>query len=165
MMKANKSGQNVRIEYIFDASRDQVFEAWINPDHLKNWYAPDGCTVFIKECNPVEGGFFHYCIKHPVHGSGWAIGEFLKIKRPEKIIQRVTISDETGKPVDPRVLGMDPDWPQQTLLTITLEDWGGKTKMILEENVNEDFAKKTGAYPGWIQMFDRLNGTFLATIK
>jgi len=164
MIKANKSKQNVRIEYTFDAPRDQVFEAWINPEYLKNWYAPDGCTLFIKECNPVEGGFFHYCIKNPGYGSGWAIGEFLKLKRPEKIILRITMSDETGKPVDPKVLGMDPDWPQETLLTITLEDLGSKTKMTLEENVNEDLARKTGAYPGWIQMFDRLNETFSAKI-
>lgn len=162
MITANKPDQNVRIEYTFDAPRAQVFEAWINPDYLKNWYAPDGCTVFIKECNPVEGGFFHYCIKHPDHRSGWAIGEFLTLKKPEKIIQRVTFSDETGKPVNPKDLGMDPDWPQETLLKVTFEDLGSKTKMILEEDVNEDFAGKTGAYPGWIQMFDRLNETFSA---
>ncbi len=162
MITANKSDQNVRIEYTFDAPRAQVFEAWINPNYLKNWYAPDGCTISIKACDPVEGGSFHYCIENPDYGSCWTIGEFLKVNKPEKIVQRIVMSDEKGKPVDPKALGMDPDWPQETLLTLTFEDLGGRTKMILEQEVNESLAKKTGAYPSWIQMFDRLNETFTA---
>lgn len=160
MITASQSEQKLRIEYTFDAPRTQVFEAWINPEYLKQWYAPSGCTLKIKSYDPVSGGSFHMCINNPEYGDCWTIGEFVKVEKPEKIVQRMVMSDEKGKPVDPKVLGMDPNWPQETLLTITFEDMDGKTKMILEQEVNENLAKKTGAYPSWIQMFDRLNESF-----
>ncbi len=45
-MKTNKD--DLLIKHLFDAPREMVFDAWTNPEHLKHWYAPDGCTIEFK---------------------------------------------------------------------------------------------------------------------
>jgi hypothetical protein len=43
------------------------------------------------------------------------------------------------------------------VLTLTFEDLGAKTKLTLHQTVSEELAKRTGAYPSWLSMFDRLD--------
>ncbi len=43
----NKNNE-LHITYLFDASTEQVFEAWTSPEILKNWYAPEGCSIDFK---------------------------------------------------------------------------------------------------------------------
>jgi hypothetical protein len=40
---------------------------------------------------------------------------------------------------------------------VTLDDYNGKTRLTLRQNVLESLAKQTGAYPGWLEMLDRLH--------
>lgn len=66
-------------------------------------------------------------------------------------------SNEVGDIISAQEAGHDPEWQQKSILTLTLtaiED--GKTKLVLHQNVSERLAKKTGAYPSWLQMLDRL---------
>jgi hypothetical protein len=51
---------------------------------------------------------------------------------------------------------MDPDWPAETVLTVTFAELAGKTRLTLQQTVLESLAKRTGAHPSWIQMLDRL---------
>jgi hypothetical protein len=51
---------------------------------------------------------------------------------------------------------MDPDWPRETTVTITLAEHAAGTKLTLQQTVSESVAKRTGAHPSWIEMLDRL---------
>lgn len=170
-MERNKTSNNeVRIEYVFNAPRARVFEAWTNPEFLKQWYAPKGCTIHFNKIDIRPGGTFHSCISNPQYGDCWAMGTYIEIIEPEKIVQTLINADEYGNPVNPVDIGMDPDWPKETLLTVTfLEYEGEKTKIILEQTVAESLARQTGAYPSWIEMLQRLNKKldkeFLSTTK
>jgi hypothetical protein len=66
------------------------------------------------------------------------------------------IADENGNRIPPVQAGHDPEWPSVTLVTVTFEDLGGKTRLTLRQNVSAVLAQKTGAYPSWIQMMDKL---------
>jgi len=44
------------ITYLFDAPIGVVFEAWTDPEKLKRWYAPDGCTIEYKFIEVKKGG-------------------------------------------------------------------------------------------------------------
>ena len=57
---------------------------------------------------------------------------------------------------------MDPDWPRETTVTVTSTEHAGKTTMTLHQTVAESLAKRTGAYPSWLEMFDRLSETLVA---
>jgi len=68
----------------------------------------------------------------------------------------MVVSDEYGNTVDPVKAGMDPDWPIETLVSITFSELDGKTIIVLRQTVSQQLATKTGAYPSWIQMMERL---------
>ncbi|MES2747633.1 MAG: SRPBCC domain-containing protein [Bacteroidota bacterium] len=146
----------VTIEHIFNAPRALVFKAWTNPDLLLQWFAPDGCTILFKEIDIRKGGKFHSCISNPIHGECWCIGSYEEVVDLEKIVYSIAIADENGNTIDPKSKGMDENWPRETKVTVTFTEFEGKTKLTLYQTVSESLAKKTGAYPSWIQMLERL---------
>lgn len=147
---------DVFIEQIVNASAEKVFRAWTDPEKLRKWYAPDGCTVYFKKINVVTGGTFHSCISNPQFGDCWAIGEYKEVSPYTKIVFSMFNADEQGKPINPVDIGMDPDWPGETLVTVTFKEKDGKTIMQLRQTVSQELATKTGAFPSWLQMFNKM---------
>lgn len=142
----------------FNAPRDTVFAAWSNADALKQWYAPQGCTLSYAKVDFREGGTMHTCIQSP-SGPCWVIGKFLEVVKPSRIVFTSALSDENGGPApSSAAVGKDPEWPLETVITVTFEAQGERTRMTLHQTAPEDVAKRTGAYPSWLSMFDRLEG-------
>nr|WP_245645537.1 SRPBCC domain-containing protein [Niabella ginsenosidivorans] len=46
------------ITHLFDAPVKLVFDAWTDPEKLRRWYAPDGCTIEYKSIDVKKGGAF-----------------------------------------------------------------------------------------------------------
>jgi uncharacterized protein YndB with AHSA1/START domain len=146
----------VFIEESFNASVEKVFSAWTDPAKLMQWYAPEGCTISFKKIDIKTGGRFHSCIANPVHGDCWCIGEYIEIQPNRKIVFTMMNADENGNPVDPASIGMDADWPREMLVTVTFAEENGQTILQLRQTVSQELAKKTGAYPSWLQMLNNL---------
>lgn len=145
------------ITHLFDAPIEVVFEAWTDPEKLRHWYAPEGCSIEYKYIEVKPGGRFHYQIHDPLNGGGWIIGTYLKILPPEKLVFTIQFSNENGDMTDGYTGGMSAVWPGEILTTVTFEPIGNQTKATIHETVSEEKARKTGAYQGWIEMFNRLN--------
>jgi uncharacterized protein YndB with AHSA1/START domain len=156
-MGTRVNNNEVFIEQTFNASAERVFDAWTDPEKLVKWYAPDGCTIHFKKIKVETGGQFHSCISNPQFGDCWAIGEYMEIVPDKKIVFSLINADENGKPINPAAIGMDPAWPGETLVTVTFEEENGKTKMQLRQTVSLEIARKTGAYPSWIQMLNNMD--------
>jgi uncharacterized protein YndB with AHSA1/START domain len=133
-----------------------VFNAWTNRQYLERWFATDGCTIRYKKLDVSVGGTFHSCISDPVFGDCWCIGVYKEIIKNKKIVYSAIIADEKGKPTQPASIGMDPEWPMETWVTITFRELNGITEVTLRQTVSEIVAKRTGAHPSWIKMFVRL---------
>jgi uncharacterized protein YndB with AHSA1/START domain len=146
----------VLIERIFAAPRELVFEAWTNPEYLLAWFAPRGCTIHFSRIDVRSGGGFHSCIRNPQFGECWCVGIYHEVVRPERIVHTLAIADSQGRKVAPAQAGHHPDWPAETLVTVTFEDHRGGTKLTLRQNVLASLAQQTGALPSWLEMFDRL---------
>ncbi|HET9241567.1 MAG TPA: SRPBCC domain-containing protein [Oligoflexus sp.] len=147
----------VLITRVLNFPRELVFDAWTRPDYLMKWYAPHGCSIRFVKIDVREGGSFHSCIDDPKFGECWVTGSYLEVKRPERLVFTMTLSNEAGDSVSAKEAGHDPEWQQKTTVTLTLTQIESrKTKLVLHQNVSERLAKKTGAYPSWLQMLDRL---------
>lgn len=120
------------------------------------WYAPDGCTISFKELDIKTGGKFHSCISNPQYGDCWCIGEYKEVVPNLKLVFTMVNADVNGNPINPVDIGMDSNWPRETLVTITLTEDNGKTKLQLRQTVSQELAKKTGAYPSWLQMLNNM---------
>lgn len=155
-MENLKSKNEVFIEELFDASVERVFDAWTDPEKMMKWFAPNGCTVSFKKLEAKPGGVFHSCISNSNYGDCWCIGEYKEVIPNKKLVFSMNNADENGNLIDPVSIGMDKDWPGITLVTVTFEDVNGKTKLTLHQTVDMDLAKKTGAYPSWLQMLENM---------
>ena len=146
----------VFIEETFNASIEKVFEAWTDPEKLIKWYAPEECTIHFKKIEIEKGGKYHSCISNPQYGDCWCIGEYKEVIPHSKIVFTMINADKNGNPINPTEIGMDSDWPGRTLVTVTLTEENGKTKLQLRQTVSQELAKKTGAYPSWLQMLNNM---------
>ena len=153
----NSDKNELLISHLFDAPRDVVFNAWTDPEQLKHWYAPDGCSIEFKAIDVKTDGHFHYCIQDPVHGPCWIIGTYLEILPNEKIVFTMVMSNEAGEAVTSLANGKVEDWPDRHIATVTFESIGQRTKMTIHQTVSEEKAKETGAYQSWVKMFNKLN--------
>ena len=144
----------VFIEEVYNAAAEKVFSAWTDPEKLMKWYAPDGCTIRFKALSVKTGGHFHSCISNPQFGDCWAIGKYLEVTPDTKLVFTMINADENGNPVNPADIGMDPDWPGETLVTVTFTEENGKTRLQLRQTGAQELAKKTSGYSGWVQMVD-----------
>ncbi len=54
---------------IVNASRELVYRAWTEPNHLKNWWGPAGFTNTFKEFDLRPGGKWNFIMHGPDKGN------------------------------------------------------------------------------------------------
>jgi uncharacterized protein YndB with AHSA1/START domain len=154
-MSANVADRTIRIERMFDAPRELVFEAWTKAELLERWFAPHGCTVRFHELDVRPGGRFHSCVRSGTFEC-WCAGVYREVVRPERLVYTLSTADSEGNEIEPASAGHDPRWPKTAIVTVTFAEVRGSTLVTLEHHVSETLAKHTGAYPSWLEMLDRL---------
>lgn len=70
---------------IFKVPREQLFRAWSEPDHLKNWWGPAGFTNTFHEFDFRVGGTWRFTMHGPEKGNYQNECEFIKIEKPSLI--------------------------------------------------------------------------------
>lgn len=149
--------RELAITRLIHAPRALVFQAWTDPAYLKNWYAPQGCTLEIRQLEARPLGRFLTCIRNPhLNFDCWVKGSYLEVDAPERLVYTMRVSDEAGNDLTSAASGHDSSWPEETTLTVTFTEEGPHTLLTLHQTVSEALAKESGAYPSWLQMLDRL---------
>jgi uncharacterized protein YndB with AHSA1/START domain len=75
---------------------------------------------------------------------------------PERIVLTDSFADAEGNVVSPTHYGMSPEWPLETLLTVTFDEQAGKTKVTLRHAGIPSGAERDGTQQGWLETVDRL---------
>jgi uncharacterized protein YndB with AHSA1/START domain len=147
--------QELVIERIFDAPRELVFKAWTEPDRMMRWWGPKGFTTPFCQIDLRVGGTFLYCMRSPEGKDYWNTGVYREIVEPERIVCTDSFADEQGNVVPASHYGMPGDWPLEMLVTVTFEEYEGKTKMTLR-HVGLPSTIEQDASAGWNESFDKL---------
>ena len=140
----------------FDAPRELVWEAWTWPEHFVRWWGPKGFTVPFCKIDLRPGGVMPFCMRSPEGRNFWNKEVFREVVEPERLVSTDSFSDEEGNLLQPAHYGMSPEWPSETLLTVTFAEHEGKTKLTLQQTVLESVAERHGARQGWTETLDRL---------
>jgi uncharacterized protein YndB with AHSA1/START domain len=156
-MKTIQAEKEVFIERIFQATPTVVFEAWTKPEHLVNWYTPDGCTIEFRFIEVKNGGSFHSVIRDPQHGDCWIKGIYHEVIFAEKLVFSMALTNEAGDLLESTEAGKSGDWPKTLVTTVHFIPFGDQTRLTLHQTVSEALAKETGAYQSWLKMFNRLD--------
>jgi uncharacterized protein YndB with AHSA1/START domain len=159
MMDAKTFSRDITITRIFDAPREMVFDAWINPKHLARWFGPAAFTIPECRVDARAGGKYYMVMRandevaaqigrdHPCGG------EYIEIVKPSKIVFTNDGLDADGKVI---LNGRS---------TVTFEDiGGGKTKMVLTSHASGTDPRVefmlAGMEQGWSESFDKLAKIF-----
>jgi len=74
------------ISRVFDAPRELVWEAWTNPEHVAQWWGPDGFTTTIEKMDFRVGGVWKQ-VMHGPDGRDYPNSSiFREIVAPERIV-------------------------------------------------------------------------------
>jgi uncharacterized protein YndB with AHSA1/START domain len=148
--------QELVITRVFDAPRELVFKAWTEPEHFVHWWGPKGYTTPFCTIDLRPGGIMHQCMRSPEGREVWTKGVFREIVVPERIVLTDSFADAEGNVVSPTHYGMSPDWPLETLLTVTFDEQAGKTKVTLRHAGIPSGAERDGTQQGWLETVYRL---------
>jgi len=138
----------LQIERVFDAPRALVFEMWVKAKHMSNWAAPDGFTIPVNEGELRLGGQWRSAMRGPDGNGRWLSGTYREITPP----QRLVFSHQW-------------DGGPETMVSVTFEEFGDKTRMIFRQTGFESLAARSGHEGGWNQSFGKLSaylGKFIA---
>ena len=142
------SERELVFERVFDAPRELVFEAWTDPEHLIEWWGPNGFSTTIQSFDLRPGGVWRFVMHGPDGRDYENRITYEEVVRPERLVYR----HGGGEDVE----------PVQFAVTVTFkEDADGKTKlsmrMLFPSRAERDRVAETyGAIEGAHQTLERL---------
>jgi uncharacterized protein YndB with AHSA1/START domain len=149
-------GQELLITRVFDAPRERVWKAWTDPEELKRWWGPKNFTAPFFTIDFREGGTYHYCMRSPEGRDYWATGAYREIVPMERIVFTDAFADENGNVVPASYYGMDGDWPEELVVTLTFEEFLGKTRFTLRHTGIPEGQMRDMTGAGWNESLDKL---------
>ena len=146
MTLTTPTDREIVLARVFDAPRRLVWEAWTNPEHVRQWMlGPPGWTMPMCEIDLRAGGAWHFVWRN-ADGREMAMhGDYHEVTPPERLVN----TESWGA-----------DWPE-TLNTLVLSEDDGKTTMTLRmlypSTEARDAALRSGMKDGVAQSFERLD--------
>jgi uncharacterized protein YndB with AHSA1/START domain len=139
------SDTEVRIERLFDAPRELVWEAHTDPELLCEWLGPRRLTMTVQEMDVRSGGSYRYTHRSGEDGPFVFYGEFREVDPPRLLVQTF---DFEGNDLGPSLdrAEFEPVGTGQTRLVITsvLDSVEARDAMLqsgMEKGVNEGYEK------------------------
>lgn len=111
----NRENLTVEMERTFNAPREKVFNAFIDPKAISSWWGPRSLKITIDKIEPVEGGSWRF-IHKDASGNEFAFnGKYKEINKPCQIVQTLNFEGIPGN--------------HELVETAKFEDIEGKTRV------------------------------------
>jgi uncharacterized protein YndB with AHSA1/START domain len=140
----------------FDAPRELVWDRWTDPNQYMCWWGPKDFTSPYAKFDLHVGGKYLSCMRGPDGKEYWDTGIYEEISEPSRIVYTDSFADQNGNIVPASYYGMGSDKPMEMAVQVTLEDIGGKTRMMVEQCGLPEGEMLDQAREGWNQSFDKL---------
>jgi uncharacterized protein YndB with AHSA1/START domain len=131
----------------FDAPRELVFEAWTDPQHLAQWWGPNGFTTTTSRFDMRPGGVWRFVMHGPDGRDYQNRITFEEVVPPERIVYRHGGDDDVE--------------PVRFTTTVTFVALGDKTRITMRMDFpsaeeRDRVVKTYGADKGLVQTLARL---------
>jgi uncharacterized protein YndB with AHSA1/START domain len=144
------------ITRIFDSSRENVWKAWTSPEEIKKWWGPKYFTSPFSSIDLRIGGKYLHCMRGPDGRDYWSTGVYHEIVPMERLVVTDSFADEKGNVVPASNYGIAGDFPLELLVTVTFEEMGNRTKMVLQHEGIPEGMMREMTETGWNESFDKL---------
>ena len=151
--------KQVTVSRIFDASPEELWKIWTEPEYVKQWWGPDKFTCPLAEIHFKEGSTSLVCMQAPPEFGGqasYSIWTYTKIVPFECIEFIQNLANEKGAKQKPTALGMPPDFPPELHTTVTFKARGTMTELTITEESWTMGQMYVYSYAGTQQMIDKL---------
>lgn len=130
---------------LLDAPRDLVWEVWTNPEHIKEWWGPNGFSLTTKSMT-VEPGKIWEFIMHGMGRDWYNKIEYLEVKKPSLLTYKHTGAENED---------------YNFSVAVYFEEVEGKTLLTMKstfksEAIIEELNRKVNAIEGGKQTLNRL---------
>jgi uncharacterized protein YndB with AHSA1/START domain len=127
--------QQILITRIFDAPRELVFQAWTDPDHVAEWFGPEGVNAQDVVIDLRVGGRYELRMgQFPVRY------EIAELDPPRLLVLKCEPIPEVGI-------------HEGTITRVELYDHGSKTRMTMSDG---PYTEPGHAEAGWQAAFNKL---------
>ncbi|MGO9836023.1 MAG: SRPBCC family protein [Polyangiaceae bacterium] len=112
-----KSGRELVVARTFNGPARIVFEAWTKPELLKRWWAPKsaGMSLLSCEADVRVGGRYRFVFGHDASKPIAFFGKYIEVAPHSRLVWTNEESD------------------QGAVTTVTFEEKGGKTLLVMHE--------------------------------
>lgn len=134
---------------IFDAPPEKVYQAWTDPELIKQWFAPDPVTLPIAELDVRPGGTSYMVMRTPDGNDMPMHGVYLEVVPNERLVSTdayKTAWEPSEKPFLTLELSFEA-FGQRTRYTARVRHWSAEDREAHE---------KMGFFEGWNLCADQL---------
>jgi uncharacterized protein YndB with AHSA1/START domain len=142
--------RELTVSRVIDAPRPLVFKAWTDPEQIARWWGPKGFTTVDYEMDVRPGGAYRSVMRSPAGEDHRKRGVYREIVEPERIVFTFAWEDADGR------LGVE------TLITVTFEALGAKTKLTLRQTGFGSVGARDSHVGGWTSCLERF-GEYMMT--
>ena len=145
------------LERVFDASCEEVWKVWTDPEMLKQWWGPDNVTIPECEVDLRVGGKFYIVME-----AGEAMGPYKGTKWP--MLAKFTVVEKNSQlsyEANAWTEGMKEETTIDQTTEVTLTEENGKTKVKVRAVINNPETAPAmavqGMEAGFTQQLEKLN--------
>ncbi len=143
------SDREIVLSRVFNAPRSLVFEAWTNPDHVKQWYGCSMTTLLICEIDLRVGGAYRYVLSDSGGSHHTMQGVYREIAPPVRLVYTESYATAGFTSNEALVTVLFAEHDRMTTLTSTI---------LHQSKADRDAQIATGMEGGAAETFDRLAG-------
>lgn len=111
----------LRLERTYEASPEEVFDAWTNPEVLRRWWASEPAfTTPVAEVDLRVGGGYRLSMESPSGALHTVRGEYREVSRPDRLVYTWAWEEEDGST------------GHVSTVTVSFQRTGESTTVVLE---------------------------------
>ena len=141
-----QTAYTLKIKRVIAAGPEAVFDAWTQPEHLRQWSAPEGMDIPISEVDLTVGGRFVLQMQNAEGGKHTARGIYREIERPRRLVYSWSWDEH-------------PDHGE-SLIEIEFKAVDGGTEVTMVHSGHPDEKSMTDHEGGWVSCLNRLEGLY-----
>jgi uncharacterized protein YndB with AHSA1/START domain len=142
------------LQHRFKAPIERVFDAWSDPEIMREFYAPEeNMRVTDVQVDFRVGGAYRVAILMPDGDTYVSYGTYREIDRPSRIVCTQQWQED------------DPALEKQTQMTLQFASRGTETELTLTHEHFRDAQQRDGHARGWSQCLAKLDARLVELLR
>jgi len=159
----NVTKHDLVVKRIIDVPLETAWKAWTEPELVRRWWGPQFYTSPSAKIDLREGGQYIFGMRAPAEQGGqdsYVAGIYTKIVTMERLEFTQSVTDKDGSPMDPALMGLSPDIPEEMYTTVVFKTKGEMTELTITEYGWTPGPMMVYSLAGLHQMVDKLAEAF-----